>query len=258
MKTCIFCRCSLNSSNRAREHVFPRWLLDEWDLYSNLVMPTHFSETQAVLSTRSHILGQFLAGSICGACNNGWMSRLEVEAKDLILELASGKRRILDLSDSEATILARWTAKTAFVLHTSSNWRRVVPSEHIVPFDQPQLVLPKGVLVLGHTYKSSCSCSWAQSTGWLGLTNDSLTPTEESELRASGYKIGIKIGGLYLGIFRIVHNRAKPLLKPRRHVALYPRVRGTAVAWDANDHAWPSHDLKRFHTFFHTVALKYD
>jgi hypothetical protein len=42
------------------------------------------------------------------------MSELEVQCRPLILSLAYGQRRIIELANNEALLLARWAVKTAY------------------------------------------------------------------------------------------------------------------------------------------------
>jgi hypothetical protein len=200
-------------------------------------------------------MDSFLAGAVCGRCNNGWMSRLESTAKPLILDLAGGRKRAVDLTNEEATVVAKWALKTAYALHTSSNWRRVVPDSHIFQLDADTLSLPDRVFVVAHTYKGSRDCSWSQMTTWQGFSATyAVSDTEKAELKRDAYKIGIRVGGLFLAVFRVIHENAKPCLWPKRHVPLYPLVH-TPVAWQDADRAWPSDPLKRFYMFLLTLSV---
>lgn len=211
MKTCIFCKTDLAISGRAKEHIVPRWLQEAWGLSEQVIEPTHFDEVGGVKSSRRHVLNSFLSGNVCAKCNNGWMSQLEVECKSLILSLAHDKRRILTLEDGEALLLARWSVKTAYSLHASANWRKVVPDEHYVVLDADDFRLPPGIFVVGHTYKSSSIFSWTQSTTWpIDYRGVEITDAEKADLQNSGYKIGLRIGGLFLTVFHIPLKRALP------------------------------------------------
>jgi hypothetical protein len=258
MKSCVFCKSELAVVGRAREHILPRWLQEEWNLHKNLIEPTHVDESFSIISQRRHTLHSFVAGNVCSPCNNGWMSALEVRCKDLIVDLASGRRRILDLQHQEALHLARWTAKTAFVLHTSANWRRVVPPEHIYKLDTDSYRLPDGVYVVGHTYRDSREFSWSQSTTWEILSRGyTMLSTDWESLKAVGYKIAIRLGGLFLLIFHNPLPFARACLWKYRHVPLYPRW-SHPVSWRVEDRAWPQKSDLRFHVFVRMVSLSID
>jgi len=51
---------------------------------------------------------------LCDFCNNGWMSRLENEAKPALESILDDKLK--DIDPSAQSILARWAVKTAMVL----------------------------------------------------------------------------------------------------------------------------------------------
>jgi hypothetical protein len=55
--------------------------------------------------------------AFCGRCNNGWMNKLEEEAESHVLALATGAMR--NLTPEDLATVARWAAKTAFVLETT-------------------------------------------------------------------------------------------------------------------------------------------
>lgn len=255
MKTCVFCKLDLSIVGRAKEHVFPKWMLDEWEFRNSTIEPIHFDKDGAVISKRTHTFNGFLSGSVCSRCNHGWMSSLEGRCKTLILNLASGAQSITDLPDNDALALAAWTAKTAFALHTSANWRRVVPEEHIYPLDKQDYRLPNNVFVVGHNHKQSRAISWTQSTTWEFYSDAREFDQEDRQaLHSLGYKIAIRVGGLFLIIFHNPIPDAKPCLWWMRHIPLYPRW-SHPVLWRKDESTWPDQDDLRFHAFSHFCAL---
>jgi hypothetical protein len=60
-------------------------------------------------------LDSFKLKRVCEACNNGWMSHLEGNAKPIIVELIKGRRALATLGEEERQILARWAGKTAII-----------------------------------------------------------------------------------------------------------------------------------------------
>ena len=258
MKRCIFCKSDLAKVGRACEHIVPQWLQREWGFADELVEPTHFDEEGNVVSMRRHSFDSFLAGHVCAPCNNGWMSAFETGCKDLILDLASGQKRILNLRDEEALLLARWTVKTSFVLHTAANWRRVVPEEHIFKLDSDSYRLPERVFVVGHTYKASTAFAWSQSTTWpIFARGYDPSETDVQTAKAKGYKIGLRLGGLFVMVFYNPLPFARPCLWKYRHVPLYPRW-SHPVAWQMQDLAWPKKADARFHVFMDALSLSID
>jgi hypothetical protein len=249
---CIFCGSSL-AGNRAKEHILPTWLLQEFGWSRDFVMPTHFSDTGEVLSSRSHDMSSFVEGNVCPSCNNGWMSALEGRAKSLIVDLARGKREVIQLPDGEALLLVAWTAKTCICLYSASNYRRIIPSSHFQPLDADKFSLPQNVFVVGHTFHSSTGFSWVQSPSLEVIQpKRALSEEEFSRLKISGYKISLRIGCLYLLLGYIPFPFGKPALYKYRHVPLYPR-RSCPVVWQISADDWPDEPTQRlfaFHTFF--------
>jgi hypothetical protein len=223
-----------------------------------MIQPTHFDEKRHVISSRNHSMDALLAGNVCTHCNNGWMADLEAKCKPLLLKLAAGDRRILELTDSEALLLSRWTVKTCFALHFSANWRRVVPVEHVYVLDSDTYRLPERVYVVGHTYKGSKDISWSQSTTWpLLVSNREISEEEVLLARTDGYKIGLMIGGLFVMVFYNPLPQAIPCLWKRRHIPLYPRW-SHPVFWQTTDMPWPKKANVRFHYFVQELALTVD
>lgn len=108
MRTCIFC----DKKASTREDAWPLWLMKRF--------PT--SRTSRMDAERGgQKLGNWCMTKpgirvkwLCASCNNGWMSRLEMEAKPLLESILDDKLKEIDAS-SQST-LARWAAKTAMVL----------------------------------------------------------------------------------------------------------------------------------------------
>ena len=108
--------CGITASRESREHVFSRWLLERFGSL-NLVMglARHLSNGTNPSVRREYRLDSFKLKKICESCNNGWMSKLESDAKPLILGLISKELAIEALSDDERCLLARWAGKTAII-----------------------------------------------------------------------------------------------------------------------------------------------
>lgn len=54
-----------------------------------------------------------LVRAVCGPCNHGWMQRIDMDAKPMLLELAWG--RSTRIAQSDAALFARWATKTALM-----------------------------------------------------------------------------------------------------------------------------------------------
>jgi hypothetical protein len=185
------------------------------------------------------------------------MSELENRCKPLIRQLAGGKRRLLDVSDSEALLLARWTVKTGYTLHVASNYRPIVDSSHFAVLDKDDYRLPTGVRVVGHCYKSGKDFSWCQSTGWHGVVCAGENPAKDISILAQrGYKIAVKLGGLFLMVFFNPLPHARDCLWFKRHIPLYPRW-SHPVTWIKEGGPWPTEELVRFFWFVQSLGVSF-
>jgi hypothetical protein len=99
----------------SREHILPQWLHPHIELAGVSLEHRAVSE-EGVTLLRSHDLNNFAFKSICGRCNNTWMSQLEADVRPLLLPLIEEKRSAASLTADEARLLARWAFKTAFMI----------------------------------------------------------------------------------------------------------------------------------------------
>lgn len=72
----------------------------------------------------------FLAGGVCGECNGGWMSSLEVSTMEVLKSLISAEIDIESVSQDKMKNIAKWAYKTATVLNSTTNYFKMVPPEH--------------------------------------------------------------------------------------------------------------------------------
>ena len=103
--------CDTTSAPRAKEHVFPRWLLDRFHASDQLLAPGVRAQA-------------FTALEICTSCNSGWMSGLEVRFRSAAFGTRSGV-----IPAHTQLVIARWFAKTAVLADAAGKRRaRVTPA----------------------------------------------------------------------------------------------------------------------------------
>jgi hypothetical protein len=114
VRTCIFCGATADS----REHIFADWI-------NELIAATEFDaltvdiEDGQIARSRSYPTKQAAgqrAKIVCEACNHGWMSKLEGEAKPVLSPLILGHASTLDMV--QQILAATWAVKTAMVGET--------------------------------------------------------------------------------------------------------------------------------------------
>lgn len=86
---------------------------------------------------------------ICAGCNNGWMSRLETEAKPLLSPLIDGRDRAI-WSDEQA-IISAWLIKTAMVFEFTADSSRepYYTDEERRRLRAERAILPSTIILLG-------------------------------------------------------------------------------------------------------------
>lgn len=123
---CIFCRAQ---SKLSKEHLWPDWArrtFSEAELKAPILHSIHGSDgpPQEIwdASTFSSTLKK-----VCQPCNNGWMSRLEDEARPHAKPLLMGEPRILDTQAQQA--LALWGyLKCVLLLSIDDTFARAMPN----------------------------------------------------------------------------------------------------------------------------------
>ncbi len=225
-RVCLFCAENL-SGVRSREHVFSQWLLDELKIRAEQVSAVHTFQTEGlasepeVRSIRSLTLENIREGRICAHCNNGWMSDLENSCKGTLLDLIHGRRQPAQLSETECLLVARWAAKTAYMLNSSANFPIKAPPEHLKELYQNARDLPWGVVVIAVT-GPFVHLRWFQSNRWVLCAPDNLTKRIAGLMDTRTYKIGVQFGHTLL----LVAWHAIPgwwkMLWSGQHVVLWP------------------------------------
>jgi len=238
-RVCIFCNTSL-SGNRAKEHVFPRWLMSYLDIADEVVSPTHSTPEGEVVSVRNHTLKGLISGRICRSCNGGWMSQLEVEAKQILVALMNGEREVIQLSPDERFVLARWTGKTAYCLNYGTNSPKRVPVEHLKAVAASDSSWPEGVAVFGQQHHGSSDFFWLQAASWQAQIPDGLTDEAIKPVVARSYKIVLQLHKLLLLVGFVPGVDWRLVLWRGVHIPLWPQ-RGP-IGWYDSDAEFPWYD----------------
>jgi hypothetical protein len=181
-KSCLFCGEALQPKGSAHgaktdEHIFPLWLQEHLGVKRNVVTPTRVrSDNRQIIDMRRHVVGAFVAGSVCSNCNHGWMSMLENEVKPILTRLVDDPIQLERLTDLERFTLARWTLKTASVLNRCSTYGssndgigRPIPDQHMRTLTSGKL--PNDVLVTGAGYQSTKTVDFLQYAIWTNPAN---------------------------------------------------------------------------------------
>jgi hypothetical protein len=225
-RECLFCAEDL-SGVRSQEHVFPKWLLNELKIREvrvsavHLFRPEEMRSEAEVRSVRSLALENIREGRVCDHCNNGWMSDLEDSCKGILLDMIRGRRLPGQVSKAECLPVARWAAKTAYVLNSSANYPIKAPPQQLRELHENSRKLPWGVVVIATT-GPFVNFGWFQSNRWQLCAPDNLTKRIAGLMDTRTYKIGVQFGHMIL----LVAWHAIPgwwkMLWSGQHVVLWP------------------------------------
>lgn len=252
LRNCRFCAAPL-AGTRAREHVFPRWLLDELSIRNEQITPTQFRPSFEVVSTRSHLLENLQEGRVCATCNNGWMSQLEADTIPLLRPLMQGTSRVRELSHEQRTIVARWAVKTAYMLNSASNFDSKVPTGHLAELYANLQPVPTGVWVFAQQHQADRDFYWQQGAWWRGVQGDEVLGIDPREAAARSYKVTLQLGRLLLLVAYWPYEGWRLAIWRGVHVPLWPQ-RGPIASFVSNP-PFPWEDSARAVFAFHSTLM---
>ncbi len=116
-----------------REHVFARWLVERLRAWR----ATHAAHGPAAAAADARIAR--LVTNVCGTCNAGWMSSLEVSFRQAVF----AKSRPEQIAEPTRRTLSRWFAKTAMLVADAAH-QELVPVEH---WPEMTDAMPSGIRV---------------------------------------------------------------------------------------------------------------
>ncbi len=218
-RSCLFCDGSVAGVERAREHVVPDWLRLHLDATNEIVyQATAATNDRSIQQEREHALSAFVEGQVCRLCNNGWMSVLENEAKPILIPLMAGESP-LGLNDSDRQVLARWTAKTAYMCASASLFDRTsVPSEHLSALSGNDN-WATGVGVFACVLTPYMAFAYAEHNQW-PVFSRIIKPEPEGR-----YKIALQFKALGLLVAHWPEPNAMFVLEAGVHVPVWPPKR---------------------------------
>src|SRR6266542_1623302 len=102
-----------------REHVFARWLVERLRAFR----ATRAAQVPADAAADARLAR--LVTRVCGACNAGWMSGLEMSFRQAVF----ARPRPDHLAEPTRRTISRWFTKTAMLVAHAAN-KQLVPEEH--------------------------------------------------------------------------------------------------------------------------------
>lgn len=219
MKKCLFCK---NTKKLSKEHIIPKWLLNELGSTDKTLATTHFTMLGLPKSKRVHSFKSLVSGMVCENCNNKWMSRLEISIKDLVIRLINLNKKPKDVKNvfnslaKNHEVLARWAFKTAIVLNHATNYKDLVPEAHFHSLHSSKI--PEGVWINLGFANNSENITWIQDQTVLFIGKSSEIPPE----REGVYKITFQFRYLLLRICCIPFKNYIQDYKTEASILLWP------------------------------------
>ena len=238
-QACWFCGAALvgaGAARRAREHVFARWLLREFDAQKHpFSVSWNDAYEQDVLEQRTMVLDAFVAGRVCARCNNGWMSRLEDAVRDDLVALARGSRDLGALDDRALEVLAKWAVKTAYAAQSVALGPKLVPADHRRALCAGDLGV---VRVVGRLSAVNLGLTTYGMQRWQ-IAYPGATRAEVVDAVAQSYKVVLTVGRLVLAVCYWPEPTWPMAISRQSHVAIWP----PQGAWRTYEHATDRHGV---------------
>jgi hypothetical protein len=164
-RKCVFCE----NTDLSKEHIFAQWLLKELGIFDNNVSMTHATFVGMPVSDRKHPFSKLVNGLVCKKCNNGWMSQLEGDCQNHIINLMNFENieNEMEYLKEHHKTFAKWAFKNVILLNSATNYSNLVPEKHYKELYSGKI--PDGVFVdLAFSEKDS-TLEWRQSHGGMIL-----------------------------------------------------------------------------------------
>jgi hypothetical protein len=111
-RQCLFC----DNKAGSREHLWPAWIHERLQITT----PIRIAIGKKPVQKSSN--PEIKVKTVCGTCNNGWMSALEGQCVPLVGSLVQDISTPLD--DSQQSLLTAWALKTAMVTDSTNKTTR--------------------------------------------------------------------------------------------------------------------------------------
>ncbi|MEV7618033.1 hypothetical protein [Streptomyces sp. NPDC089799] len=229
---CMFCGAQ---ERMTKEHILPNWMNEEFpDLAHEPMLQGSHNEydgptpdaPKVVYEGGKEIDGPFRrrAPVVCGACNSGWMSRLETSTREPLSRMIRGLPTVL--TPERQAIIALWSAKTLMVAYRGPHFGPRPRPEVILPVDSEKLYQDRA---LGQEMVMGLANYQPTSNARERLYAQSFTRMEH-EGGAYSYSATLKIGHFAAQLVRLPDGMQPPQGQIAPHlVMLQPRA--STVHW---------------------------
>lgn len=240
-KTCIYC----GKSPLTKEHIWPEWLKryipraqPSHRRQFSLVHPTHIEPT---VGNHAGDIQTVHVKIVCENCNSGWMSRLQNNAKPVVLKLAQGQHATLNLKQQQ--LLAAWVAMSVISSEYVPPGPSVTPQSERDFLRDHQLAPENWNIWIGHFFRRDWPSSYVRSLmEVVSKKQATIHDPGDGKLaiptRPNTQTVSLIVGQLY------IHAATSSMPVPRR---IFREMRFLRGRRQLLRRIWPTQDASFFH-----------
>lgn len=151
-RKCIFCGANADS----KEHIWSEWLhphllaADQKTRHNRLTINFHpdTGQTERGSTMRQGDVRTIRVRAVCSPCNNGWMNKIEEEARPFLTPIVIGTKTSLDPVALQA--VARWLALKIVVAEHDTGEAVLTPKEDRIALMESGAIPPYFRMYAGH------------------------------------------------------------------------------------------------------------
>lgn len=192
LRLCVFCGNPVQGQ-KSDEHIFPQWLQKHLGIKNQQLSNTLYAVSGETSSVRRHTFHGHVSGLVCERCNSGWLSKLEEQAKPLLIPLVDGTCTG-QINWRDCQIIAFWIFKTCLTLHSASQIDKFIPAEHYKAVYERRAI-PKGVVIAISNFQGKNDLYWIQNQNWQGKIEGVPIENLKEDFRQT-YRIALCAGHL--------------------------------------------------------------
>jgi len=235
MGTCIFCG---TTGKMTKEHIFPKWLQLHLGVKKDPLEISFYSEKPETVRTLTY--NTHVNRNVCAECNNGWMSRLETEAKPILLSLIDNNISH-KFSDEQVHTLGLWIFKTVLTLHDVNPHPKRIPSRHY-ELAYKRTAPANFFITLARLKEQQKHPSWIQDVNWVGLPQSYYQNNETNEKIKTSYRVVIGFGHFAASIIYLPldvkwfrYEDGIQFIHPYKKIISWPPSYNLDTLWDLNN-----------------------
>ena len=231
---CIFC----GGPRLSREHVWPQWL----DQYVPKNMTEYFAGETTAHPTFEENKRKKWGGDprsrslkiVCEKCNSGWMSKLQEQAKSILLPLILGQPAVLNQNAQEC--LAAWIAMTVVTAEFFYPSTTAISSDQRYSLYHHQRPPTDGWKIwIGRYQRGKWQGYWAKNSQIIISEEDTSPPSDIEVPPPNTQTTTLVVGELYIHVFSCpsvwVVDRIGLTSKGAEKIAQIWPIQESMIAW---------------------------